>query len=110
MAVNELIEEQFGGNPAYIFAGLAHNADRWAKRRGKFEIIKANERYFPGYVDMQFLKYFVRIDGDEILQGEDSVGGIRGKEVALNRCLRRLVIFDEVSTMASSLACLTASL
>src|ERR1700722_3270131 len=94
MAIDELIEEQFGGNSSYIFAGLAYDADRWAKRRGKFEIIKANECYFPGYIDMQFLKYFVRINGDEILQGEDSIGGIRGIEVALDRRLRRLVILN----------------
>src|ERR1700733_14882975 len=94
MPVDELIEEEFRGNPAYIFAGLPHNADRWAKRRSQFEIIKANQCYLPGYVDIQFLKYFVGIDGHEILQGKNCVRGIRGIEVALDRRLRRLVILD----------------
>ena len=94
MAIDELVEEQFGGNSSYIFAGLAYDADRWAKRRGKFEIIKANECHLPGYVDMQLLKYFIRIDGDEILKSEDCVRGIRGIEVALDRRLCRFVILN----------------
>src|SRR5260370_31365724 len=74
--------------------GWAYDADRWAKRRSKFEIIKANECYFLRDINIQFLKYFARVDCREILQGEDCVRRIRGTEVALNRRLCRLIILN----------------
>jgi hypothetical protein len=94
MAIDQLIKQQLRGNPSNIFARLAYDADRWAKRRSKFEIIETNECDLLGYVDMQFLKYLVRINGDEILQGEDPVGGIGRIEMTLDRCLRRFVVLN----------------